>query len=259
VRPVSDAGSAWKEFDAAGEVRVGELSSGGVRLREVQAQGTWRGGALEFTRLRFKAFGGRFDGRLAADYRAAPPEYRLAGNVKQMDVAALAADNQTMAGAASGTVSAELALQSAGTEPEALRRRLQGRVIGGVDHGALARFNLLELLAAAVGEPPLDDLAPAASTPMQSLAGDFRVGDEEVEFDPARLVIGVAALELSGRVGFDGRLELRLTGVPLRVEGREPSPRLVRLLSTPYLLTGTLTAPAVQPVEPVPPATSAAR
>lgn len=252
VRPPVEAASGWEQFEASVDVRVEELAAGGLRLRQVQAQGEWSAGRLEWTRLRFNAYRGRFDGRLQADFRPSPAQYRLAGNVKQMDVAALLADTTRLGGAFTGLVSAEVALESAGAEPSELRRQLRGRVVGGVNHGSVVGVNLLEAMSTAAGEPA-EGATATQPTKMESLAGEFQVGDEQVEFDAARLIVEGAALELSGRVGFDGSLNLRLTGAPLRVAGHEPSPRLVRLLSSPYRLTGWLPAPEVERVEALPP------
>jgi autotransporter translocation and assembly factor TamB len=89
-------------------------------------------------------------------------------------------------------------------------------------------------------------------TPLQSLAGEFRITDRQVQFDGARIITSRAALELSGSVGFDGTLNVRVSGEPLRVAGRRPTPVANRALSFSYQLTGTLEQPRLTLREPAP-------
>lgn len=248
----------WKELAAVGEIRVGELTAGPFRLRRLSARGQWESGWLELSRLRFRAYGGRFAGRLQSDFRTTPPEYRLAGNLKQVKLAGLLADSTRLGELFNGLVGADVALQTAGTNPRELLRHLRGRVVGVVQDGTIAHLNLLGAMSAAAG---LGEGQEEVGTPtqLQSLAGEFRVAEEQVEFDEARLIANGAALELSGRVGFDGRLDLRLSGEPLRVAGRRPSPAIRRLLSASYRSSGTLRRPEVQLAEPLPPVVRTAR
>jgi hypothetical protein len=132
-----------------------------------------------------------------------------------------------------------------------LVRNLQGRVIGGVNHGAITHFDLLSAMAAAAGDA---GAAPASdgTTAMQSLIGEFRIAEEQVELEGVQLIVDGAALRLSGGVGFDGRLDLQVGGEPLQIAGREATPVTTRLLRTRYRLTGTLAEPEVQAVESPP-------
>ncbi len=59
-----------------------------------------------------------------------------------------------------------------------------------------------------------------------------------------------ASMELSGRVRFDGSLDLRLHGQPLLVAGRPVSPATARLLASSYRLKGNLRRPEVEVEEP---------
>jgi uncharacterized protein involved in outer membrane biogenesis len=247
----------WLQLSAAGEVRVKELIAGPFRLDDLEAQGEWEGGWLDVTRLRFRDFGGRFDGRVQGDFRASPPRYRLAGNLKQVDLAQLLAQTTRLGDLFTGLVGADLALESAGTRPRELRRQLQGRVVAVVHDGTIAPINLFAAMAAAAGvEPPASE--GSEPTSLQSLAGEFRVADERVRLDGARIITRRAALELSGSVGFDGQLALRLSGEPLRVAGRRPTPVASQAFSYSYRLEGTLPQPHLVLAEPLPSASPSA-
>jgi len=246
----------WQELSAAGQLRVKEFIAGSFHLDQLEARGEWQGGWLDVTRLRFRDYGGRFDGRLQGDFRASPPRYRLAGNLKQVDLAKLLGETTRLGDLFTGMVGADLALESAGTQPRELRRQLQGRVVGVVHDGTIAHINLFAAMAAAAGVEAADG-DNAAPTPLQSLAGEFRVADGQVQLDGARIITSRAALELSGRVGFDGQLDLRLSGEPLRVAGRRPTPVANQALSFSYRLEGTLRQPQLVLAEPLPSASPA--
>lgn len=258
VGPESRSSSRWRDVMVAGDIRVAELAAGPFRLRQVQAQGRWEGGQLELTRLRFRAYGGRFDGRVQGDFRSAPPEFRLAGNAKQVELPALLGDTTELGPLFSGVAGADLSLQTAGTGTRELLRALQGRVVGVVHSSGVRHLNLLAAMAAAA-EQEAGAVPDKAGTELQSLAGAFRVADEQVELDGVRMIVDGAALELSGRVKFDSSLELRLSGEPLLVAGRPAAPSLVRLLRSSYRVTGTLRRPQVELGESGSPAAGAPR
>lgn len=234
----------WGEFSATGSVNIGELAAGPFRLGRVQGRGDWMEGFLELADLRFRAYGGRFRGRLQSDFRLFPPRHRLAGNLKQVDLATLLGDTAEWGQLFTGMLGADLTLETQGTLPSELTRQLQGRVVGVVQDGTINHIDLFTAMAVAVdnGQAAAEQ-ENVVPTPLQSLAGEFRVADRQVQLDGARMIINRAALELSGSVDFDGRLNLRLRGEPLRVAGRRPTPVANRVLSYSYALTGTLDRP----------------
>ncbi|MGH9862016.1 MAG: AsmA family protein [Candidatus Acidiferrales bacterium] len=239
----------WRRVDAAGTVSFGELVAGPFRLREFGAKLDWQSGWFELSQLRFRAQGGQFEGRAQADYRTSPPRYRLGGHVKQIQLGSLLSETTRLGELYSGILSADLTLETAGTRPSEFLRQLHGRVVGVVQNGAIVPVNLVEAMAAA-SDVGADEGATAGPTALQSLAGEFLVGDEQVQLDGARLTTSRAALELAGTVGFDGRLDLRLRGDPLRVAGPAASPKTLRALSFSYRLTGTLREPRVEATGP---------
>lgn len=251
VRPTQRREPAWREIDLAGTVKIDELIAGPFRLGQFETRGEWQGGSLELTQLRFRAHGGRFDGRLQADFRGEAPRYRLAGNLKGLVLADLLAANSQLGEAYSGLLGADLTLETSGAHARDLLRGLRGRVVGVVHNGAILNFNLVDAMAAAAGGKEAEE-EKSVSTPLQSLAGEFQVADERVRLDGVRMITGRAALELSGTVDFDGQLNLRMVGEPLRVSGRQASPVAARVLVNSYRLTGSLRQPRVELGEPLP-------
>ncbi|HSC77686.1 MAG TPA: AsmA-like C-terminal region-containing protein, partial [Candidatus Acidoferrales bacterium] len=241
ARPAPD----WGRGKAVGKIRLSQLAAGPFRLAGVEADADWKEGVLSLQRLRFRAYAGRFDGELRSDFIASPPHHRLAGNFRQMAVAELLADSTNLGNIFAGLVSAEVVLESRGARARDLRQNLQGRVVSGVNHGTLTRVNVLAELAQAAGHDPGASAADSV-TPMQSLAGEFRVGEEKIETNGAQMIVEGASLELSGTVGFDGRLELSLRGSPLRLAGREPAPVASKVFPGTYRVTGSIGRPEFQ-------------
>jgi hypothetical protein len=234
----------WLEFAASGEVRMEELRAGPLRLEEVLARGKWQEGTLELTELRFQAYGGRFQGRLQGNFRPQPPQFRLAGNVRQLDLVQFLPATTELGEIFTGSAGAELALETAGLRAGELRRQLRGQVIGVVRDGSINHVNLLASMSEAAGVSA-NPRPTSEITRLQSLAGEFRVGAEQIEFDRARMIVDGAVVELSGRVGFDGRLDVGLAGGPLLGTGREPT-AVSRVLSRSYRAVGVLRRPRVE-------------
>lgn len=235
----------WQQWSAVGQVRIEDFEAGPFRLRKLQAEGRWQAGRLDLTRLRCRGYGGRFDGRLQGDFVAAPPAYRLAGNVKQVELNSLLAGTTELGPLFRGLAGADVALQTSGLRSDELRKNLQGRVVGVLHDAEMANLDLLAAMAEAAGEESSRPEAPAR-TALQSLAGEFLLGDEQVELDAVHLIVDGAAMELTGRVKFGGDLDLRLTGAPLLVAGRPASPATTRLLNSAYRVTGSLRRPQVE-------------
>jgi hypothetical protein len=245
--------SRWQQLAAGGTLKIGELVAGPFHLQRLEVRGEWQEGFLELTSLRFRAYDGRFDGRLQSDFRASPPRYRLAGNLKQANLQQLLGETTGLGALYAGAVGADLALETEGTNPRELQRNLQGRIVGVLHDGTINHINLVSAMeVTSSGGDAADEGEKPQPTPLQSLAGEFRITDRQVQFDGARIITSRAALELSGSVGFDGTLNVRVSGEPLRVAGRRPTPVANRALSFSYQLTGTLEQPRLTLREPAP-------
>lgn len=258
VRPAPRREPHWRQLDVAGTAKIGELVAGPLRFQQVEARGEWQSGWLELPQLRFRVHGGRFDGRLQVDLRGDTPRYRLSGNLKQLQLGGFLADTTRLGDLYSGLVGADLALETAGDRPRELLRRLQGRIAGVLQDGTINHINLLDALAAAAGENPAGE-SSTLPTSLQSLAGEFLLADERVQFDGVRMITSRASFELSGSVDFTGRLDLRLRGEPLRVAGRPAAPLATEALRYSYRLTGTLREPQVTLGERLPEAAPVGR
>ena len=236
----------WDEFWLQGTATVKEVVAGPVTLTRLDARGEMRLGRLTLDRLRFRVSRGRFDGDLRGDFLESPPRYRLAGNLRRVRLGELLAGFSEQEPLLTGLLGAEILLESAGDDMDGLWRNLHGAVVGGVRDGHWTGLNILPALTGVVAAA--SDRAGgdgAGTTEFQSLSGNLRLGNRTVETDELRMIVGGAALDLSGSAQFDGALDFRLTGRPLRVGRRRPSAAQVQLFRNAFRLTGTARSPQV--------------
>lgn len=236
---------AWDPLQAKGRVEVESLQAGPFHLAQFQADAEWRQRRLLLTQLRFRSLGGQFRGSLQGDFRARLPAYRLAGNAKQIDLNQLLRAGTRLGEFFSGNLGADVMLQTAGRGSRDLRRNLQGIVAGVVTDGTLRNINLLGAMRAAAGMPP-EETDAQPRTALQSLGGEFHLANRRVRCQRAQMVVDGAALELSGEVDFEGRLNLRLRGEPLLVAGVEPTPAHRQLFTSGFEIRGHLREPVVR-------------
>ena len=186
-----------------------------------------------------------FAGRLEGDFLADPPKYRLEGNLRKINLHDLLAGTSDLGELLTGLAGADVVLEAAGTRARQFVRSLEGLIVGVLRDGEMQRVNLLAAMAAA-SSPEQSGDPVGGVTRLQSLGGDFRIAGRQVELDQVRAIVTGAALELTGRVGFDGRMDLQLSGQPLLVEGRKPSPADKRLLALTYRLSGAWVSTCVK-------------
>lgn len=236
----------WEKIWLAGNLRIGELEAGPFSLTRVNARAEFRLGRLDLSRVRFRAYRGRFDGSFRADFLEDPPRYRLAGNVRRLRLGdMLGAITESDPPPLSGLLGAEVLLESSGATAEVLWRNLSGGAVGGLQNGTLQPLRLMNALAAASGAatPGVTD---ETGTRFQSLAGSLQIRDQQVELDGVKLIVGRAALDVNGRVRYDGTLDFELRGQPLLVGRRRPSADIIKIFENTYHLTGTLQNPRIE-------------
>ena len=208
----------------------------------------WKERRLALTRLRFQAFGGRFRGRFHADFQGEEPQYQCTGNLKEISLAQFLRTTTTLGELFSGRLGADVVLQTTGRRPVDWRHNLQGTVAGVITDGRLTHIDLLAAMSAAAGLTRAGRTGEGA-TELQSLAGEFEIGERRVRFEGTRMIVDGAALELAGEVDFDAKINLRLRGELLRVAEAKRMSTLRRLFDSTYQLRGTLKEPSVRVLE----------
>lgn len=243
---------------ATGTVAIAKVKAGRVELGDVKAKATLRGGALTLEQLDASAFGGRISGGgTKVSLAEKIPTWRLAAKLSGVDLAqALTA----FAGRAPllGKVDGTLDVSGAGTEWEKLRDGLTGLAALAVKDGALTTTDLGDQVLGGVskalavagrgGAAEKVGGAVGGRTELDDLSGTFDVKDGFLSArTPVTFTTGAGKMSLGGRIGLDGRLDLRgAAAVPRKsLAGVAAGVPLPDALEVPLGLGGTLSSPSV--------------
>lgn len=241
---------------AHGTVVVGTLRAGRVEATDVRARATLRGGVLVLEELQAAAYGGRFSGAgTRVDLGAREPAWRLAGRLSGLD---LAAATQALSGASplAGALGGTLDVEGTGTAWATIREKVRGLaelalkdgVLTTADLGAPVRAAVSRALRAAGRGGAAGQVAGAGGrTPIHDLAGSFTVQDGFLTSrSPVRFRAPFGDVQLGGRIGLDGRLELAGTvAVPWSALTGQTAAGRQASLDVPLRVGGTLGSPSV--------------
>jgi len=202
---------------ATGTVRSPGGTVHGVTIGQLEASWSARPTAVDVRDIVLQAWGGRYDGRVAVDWRdPAAPAVESTSRVRGMNV------NEVLAVVApqaerhvAGRVDGQLGVTGTGATPEALARSLHGQGVFSVAGGALRGVNLAErVLGGVTGVPGLASLVPpavrtkypdlfaGADTRFDELRADLRLADGTGHFE--RVVLSARDYRIDG----DGRVVL---------------------------------------------------
>lgn len=244
---------------ARGTVAIGEVRSGRLTLGDVRAKVALAKGVLAIEALDAKVFGGTVSGggtKVALVERE--PSWTLAAKLAGLDAGAAL---QAFSGAAplQGKLSGRLDLSGRGTDWGKLKQALTGLAALSLAEGALTTTDLGDRVLGGVSQAlaragrggAARSVAGAAggTTRFRDLAGAFDVKDGFLMARaPVKLDTPAGPLALGGRVGLDGRLDLRGSAAVPRRALEEVAPARLPLpasLDVPLVLGGTLASPNV--------------
>ncbi len=126
-RPASSEASLTPKAWLGGQLRVGQLSSGEVVLRELVLPLDLRGEDLRVDGARARLLGGEVEASLDADLGSAVPRYRVAGRVQDLSMTQLLEATGSSRDL-TGTLNLELDLEVAGVSRPQLLSTLDGQL-----------------------------------------------------------------------------------------------------------------------------------
>jgi uncharacterized protein involved in outer membrane biogenesis len=223
---------------------TGFLTFAGYTARDVAGTVSISPRGITLSPLAFSMFDGRFDGRLDVDLRGSPPQLRLQGAVRNIDVAAI------MTGV-TGRLGATLSMASSGADGSALLRSAHGNFTAKVADGTLPYIDIVRPVVLAFGKPSGSTPGGSGSS-FSSLTGAFALTHGTISTDDLNLdtrdftAHGRTSLQIaSGTIGshLDVILSRELTqqaGSDLRRYAEEDGRVVV-----PATVGGTLTHPSV--------------
>jgi AsmA protein len=235
-----------------GEISIGRLGLAGLSLSQVSSRVSVHDGLGIVDETRTALYGGAFEGRLELDARPEIPRLALNGTATSIQLDPLLTDLRGEANM-SGASSFDLQLSGSGEQLTAVLDSSQGRVAFSVRDGEIRGFNLGHALCSAYNATQSQP-RPAA-TNEQLTRFELVRGSADVQEGIARtrdLEATTAFLKVTGQgqsdivsreINYDLIAELTGSITIPRCETMDP------LIgdSIPVSLTGTITAPDIQP------------
>jgi hypothetical protein len=293
---LAKADARW--FDsvrANGRLTAGSVEVGPVKMEDLRATVNVSGRQIRLDPVTLRAYGGQFEGWHRADFRPSQsgPSYHVQGRFDRVLAESLLARpgeegqptggfgkpagsraKAAMAGRSSpqsesglpvhgswlaGLLDGTLTLKTAGSTRDELIENLTGSVHLNWDDGRITHFDLLRAMDVAA-KPESRRMADEhlGFTAFRTATAHFLVADRRLEFRSLNLAVEGTELELTGTVGFDGKLSLWISpkspiaarGEVLRAQGRRTTERdssaVPALPLSPmqtFQLTGTLAEP----------------
>lgn len=244
---------------ARGTVAIAEVRGGRLTLSDVRAKVALSKGVLALETLDAKVFGGTVSaGGSEVALSEREPSWKLAAKLAGLDAGAAL---QAFSGAAplQGKLSGRLDLTGRGTDWGKLKQALTGLAALAFAKGALTTTDLgdhvLGGLSQALEKAGRGGAARRVAgagdgrTTFEDLAGSFDVKDGFLTArSPVKLVTPAGPLSLGGRIGLDGRLDLRGSAAVPKGALAAVAPARLPLpptLEVPLAIGGTLGAPSV--------------
>lgn len=197
-----------KAIDASGDLRVGQLTSGGT-LNNVRARLTARDGLVDVTELRGEAYGGVIEGRLHID-ATGNETYPTSGAFKVEATQAEGFFNQLLdlPIPLEGLIDAEIDFEAELDSTLALiEDRVDATIDGGGANGQIANWEWFKKSAGTVSQLSFFNFD---RIPIKNLRSRLTVGEGRVRLDDVRMTAADVPTRLYGSVGLDGGLACKL-------------------------------------------------
>jgi AsmA protein len=235
---------------ATGKAAVERVQFGTLAFEGVQAPFHLERGVFTLDPLTFTTYGGRQQGTVSVDLNQPAAVYTIRTSVKDLDVNRALSANTTMQNFLAGRGRLAGNVRGSGNTVAALKRTLTGTLEFELTNGVIRDFPLLAAINQALGVTEGTD----RDTKFQSLSGTATLGGGRARTNDLVLRAGELSLTGKGTLGFDQRLDLRMTASISPAMSSQLIQRvgLLKRLSNdrgqvtfPVIVTGTTTAPKI--------------
>ncbi|MBI4364514.1 MAG: hypothetical protein HY568_03710, partial [Candidatus Latescibacteria bacterium] len=191
-----------RSFDAA--VEIGELRSGGMRVKNLTAPVRFDGTNVAVAPIRGAIGTGTLEGALDLRSLLASPRYSLHLDVKRAPVEEVASGTLPFKSAISGLLSGVVDLSGPGFPGPQAGDSLVGSLNGTVEQGKILPSPTLSKLTGSLG------LAEQRDVAFQTLTHSLRIAAGRLMLDRIHCDMGADLAEMTGSVGLDRSLDLSL-------------------------------------------------
>jgi AsmA protein len=235
-------------LDAAGRLRAGKVKVAKLNLSDVAATLRAKGGLIRLSPVSAKLYDGRYDGNITLDARKDTPALGLDEKLSGVQVGPLLVDLQGEA-PITGTGNVSAKLNAVGTDPEAIKRTLNGNASFQFLDGALQGVNIGRMIREArarlKGERLADADAPAR-TDFTEVTGTATVSNGLVANQDLSAKSPLLRLSGKGTASLpQDRIDYRVTATLVATSKGQGGKELGDLagLDVPVHVTGTFAKP----------------
>jgi uncharacterized protein involved in outer membrane biogenesis len=233
-----------------GKTAVERVTFGTLAFEGVQAPFHLERGVFTLDPLSFTTYGGKQQGIVSVDLNQPAAAYAISTSVQGLDVNRALSANTTMKDFLAGIGHLNGKVRGSGNTAAALERTLTGTLDFELKDGVIRNFPLLAAINQALGITGGTD----KDTKFQSFSGTATIGGGKARSNNLAFRAGELTLTGKGTLGFDQRLDLRMTASA----SPELSNQLVQQVGVlkqlsndreqvtfPVIVTGTTTAPRI--------------
>lgn len=240
LKPRPSENALPENFRASGSVTLDQFTLEPLTMRRLQANLKIEGSQLELSDATGQFYGGVLSGSLHSDL-AAVPVYQATLGFSHVDLSALLAGSQRMAGDFSGSASGEISVNAQGSTRADLIASFDCNGMAHVDNPGLRTVNLPASLRDGVRHPGTSVFRQAAAT--------FTCSSDKVQFQDFRLLNLRDGIEGSGTVDFSRDLDFGLRTIA-DPPSNDDVATVVHASSPAYRLSGPLAAPQIVRIAP---------
>jgi uncharacterized protein involved in outer membrane biogenesis len=240
----------FASYTVTGKAAIERVKFGTLAFEGVQAPFHMERGVFTLEPLSFTTYGGKQLGVVSVDLNQPVPVYRIRTSVQDLDVDRAISGNTTMKNFLAGGGLLAGNVRGSGSTAAALKRTLTGTLQFEVKGGVIRNFPLLAAINQALGITEGTD----RDTKFESLSGTATIGGGKARTNDLALRAGGLTLTGKGTLGFDQRLDLRMTASASPEKSSQLVQRVGLLknlsndrgqVSFPVVVTGTTTAPRI--------------
>ncbi len=197
-------------------VRVGEVRSGGMTVRDLVAPIRYANGALSVSPIKGAIGTGSVEGGLDIKSLIAQPQYALHMDVKRAPVEQVAAGVLPFKSVVTGFLTGTVDLSGPGLPGPEATSALRGALSGTVEQGTIAANPTLTKLGSALGIA-----GSAGGVAFRTITQTLRIEGGKLLLDKVKGDLGIDRFDLAGSLGLDQSLNLalHLSLAPQRVKG----------------------------------------
>ena len=197
-------------------VRIGEVRSGGMTIRDLVAPIRFANGALAVSPIQGAIGSGTIAGSLDVRSLLANPSYALRLDVKRAPVEQIASGVLPLRSAVTGFLTGSVDLSGPGLPGPAVSDSLRGSLAGTVEQGALVASPALAKIQTALGLS-----ADAGGVAFRTISHTLRIEGGRLLVDKVKGDLGLDRFDMTGSMGLDQTLNLavHLSLAPQRLTG----------------------------------------